>query len=257
MSDDLSDPRDEYEKTKKSIERLSTLARMTDSSERKAEIDREIDRLETYRERLEESFDFTAEDEAVKAEPGGVDGAGEASNYPVLESFRARYTNREELKWTKNPEIKDIGSYALFFEDEYLRLFDKRMLDLDHLSSRELETVYNLFGSLKRRIEIYARETEGIYEAQGADTLKKIKAKQVLFLEVFKFFKRIDGFTVELISDIEGQHHLCFNGNEKITFGPHERNRALSGKTVYAGLLAVHEFSRELMRYLDIPNFKK
>lgn len=259
MNDEVSDPKEEYLRTTKSIETLSRLVQLTSETKRKKYLQDEIERLTSYREQLLESFDIDTNEieleETLALEDSIVEDGGE--QYPVLLSIRERFAERARESGVKDPEIRNVLIYTLFFEEEYFPILDKKKLDLDHLTGLELETFFNLFNELKRRLEIFSSETEVIYEEQGAKTLKKLKAKQVLLVEVYKFFKRVRSFCTELIADIEGPEKLCFNGNASLRFTPHEMHLALSGSTVKEGLQTIRAMCEEVIDYLDIPSFKQ
>lgn len=259
MNDEVSDPKEEYLRTTKSIETLSRLVQLTSETKRKRYLQDEIDRLTSYRAQLLESFDIDTNEieleETLALEDSLVEDGGE--QYPVLLSIRERFAESAKEHGVKDPEIRNVLIYTLFFEEEYFPILDKKRLDLDHLTGLELESFFNLFNELKRRLEIFSSETEVIYEEQGAKTLKKLKAKQVLLVEVYKFFKRVRGFCTELIADIEGPEKLCFNGNAPLRFTPHEMHFALSGSTVKEGLQTIRAMCEEVIDYLDIPSFKQ
>jgi hypothetical protein len=255
MSEDVSDPKEEYSKTVKSIENLSALLRVTVEVKRRVYLEREIARLKNYAEQLDASFEMEseeAEETSAKHAPPRAE-----SITPILDSIRSRFRERSEVRATMYKDIKDIASYVLYFEEEFLQLFDRKRIDLDHLNAMELETFYNLFSNLKRQLEIFVHETESMYEEKGAKTLKKIKAKQALYVDIFKFFKKVDIFAQDMVADIEGDQKHCYNGNAIIAFTQHERGLSLYGKSVRAGLMKVDEFAREVMSYLDLPSFKK
>jgi len=249
MSDDLSDPKEEYLRTTKSIETLSRLVQLTSETKRKRYLQDEIERLTAYREQLAESFELDTEEieqEDVKAN-GAISEDDEASQYPMLHSIRARYAERAGEQELKDPEIRNVIIYALFFEEEYLPVLDKKKLDLDRVSGLEMESFFNLFNAMKRRLEIFTSETELIYEERGAKTLKKIKAKQVLLVEVYKFFKRIRTFCEELVDDIDGPQNLCFNGNTEMRFAGYENDLTLVGLTVREVLERIAAFCHEVI----------
>ncbi len=258
MSDDLSDPREEYERATKSLSTLKAMLRAAGEGKQRRYLEKEIERLTQFRDRLEASFELdpvegnAAESKASTASPKETGPA-----YPILESIRSRFKEYPQIVKSSDPEMRDVASYLFFFEEEYLPLFDKRKLDLDHVNGMELDAFYEPFAQIKRRIDIFTTETEAIYDEKGPKTLKKLKAKQGLLVEIYSFFHKLDAFSLRLIEDIEGDQHHCFNGNSKVHFGPHEQRLTLVGKTVRASLLAVDVFARELMEYLDIPSFKK
>lgn len=259
MADDLSDPKEEYLRTTKSIETLSRLVQLTSETRRKRYLQAEIDRLVDYRDQLAESFELDVQDielERDSANERAVEDEG-ATQFPILHAIRTPYAEKADERGVKDPEVRNIIIYTLFFEEEYFPIFDKKKLDLDHLTGIELESFFNLFNQLKRRLEIFATETEVIYEERGAKTLKKLKAKQVLLVEVYKFYKRIRAFCGQLLVDIAGPQKLCFNGTAEMEFTPHEQHLMLVGLTVKEALERLSAFCSEVIDYLDIPSFNQ
>lgn len=259
MSDDLSDPKEEYLRTTKSIETLSRLVELTSEARRRRFLQAEITRLVNYRDQLAESFELDIEDierERDSENERAVRDEG-ANHYPILHSIRDRYSEHADHLGAKDAEVRNITVYTLFFEDEYFPILDKRKIDIDHLSGLDLEAFFNLFNQLKRRLEIFSTETEVIYEERGAKTLKKIKAKQVLLVEVYKFFKRVRAFCLEMLEDIDGPQKLCFNGDSEIYFTPHEQHLLLVGMTVKEAIVQIADFCSEVIEYLDIPSFNQ
>jgi len=259
MSDDISDPKEEYLRTTKSIETLSRLVQLSNETKRKRYLQDEIERLTDYRERLAESFELDTREIELEKSIAEEENASKKKpeEYPVLNSIRPRYMPKIQDRRIRDGEIRNVTIYTIFFEDEYFPILAKKKLDLDHLTGLELETFFNLFNELNRRLEIFSSETEVIYEEQGVKQLKKLKAKQVILVEVYKFFKRVRDFCEELLSDIDGPEKLCFNGHAKIRFTPHEMHLQLSGSTVKQGLQQISAFCREVIDYLDIPSFKQ
>lgn len=259
MSDDISDPREEYLRTTNSIETLSRLAQLTSEAKRRRYLQDEIDRLTVYREQLAESFELDIEEiEQQKAQAGDPSQGEEAADqYPILYSIRNRYTVRAGERELKDPEIRNVIIYVRFFEEEYLPVLDKKKINLDRVSILEMESFFNLFNGLQRRLEIFTSETGVVYEQRGLKALQKIKAKQVLLVEVYKFFKRIRGFCEELLTDIDGPQTLCFNGDTPMWFASYESDLTLVGSTVRETLEKIAAFCHEVIEYLDIPSFKQ
>lgn len=258
MNDDLSDPRQEYERATKSLSTLRAMLKAAGEGKQKRYLEKEIDRLTLFREQLVASFEMDpVEGEGSQADAAAAQPKQTGPAYPILESIRERFKDYPQVAKSSDPEMRDVASYLFFFEEEYLPLYDKRKLDLDHVNGMELDTFYEPFAQIKRRIEIFTTETEAIYVEKGPKTLKRLKTKQGLLVEIFSFFHKLDKFSLSLIADIEGDQAHCFNGNTKVHFGPHEQRLTLVGKTVRASLLAVDAFAREIMDYLDIPTFKK
>lgn len=259
MNEEVSDPKEEYLRTTKSIETLSRLVQLTSETKRKRYLQDEIERLTSYREQLLESFQLDTNEieleETLAYEDSVVEDGG--SQYPILFSIRDRFASVADEQGVRDPEIRNVIIYSLFFEEQYFPILDKKKIDLDHLTGLELESFFNLFNELKRRLEIFTSETEVIYEERGAKTLKKIKAKQILLVEVYKFFKRVRSFCNELLIDIAGPEKLCFNGNTKMRFTPHEMALSLSGSTVKEALETIRGLCEEVIDYLDIPSFKQ
>ena len=257
MSDDVSDPREELDRAVKSISTLSAMLKVTVETKQRRYLEKEIERLQLFREQLLSSFELSPDDdpEGAAQKPSSPVEAG--PRFPTLESIGDRFKGYPELTKAKDPEMRKIAAYLLFFEIEYLPLYDKKKLDLDHLNGLELETFYDLFIQIKRRLEIFTTETEVIYEEKGLKQLKRLKAKQTLLTEIFKFFRKIDDFSLEIIADIEGDQVHCFNGNSKVRFGQFEQSLQLFGKSVRASLLTVHAFTEEIMSFIDLPSFKR
>ncbi len=253
MSDDVSDPQEEYAKTVKSLETLRRLLEITTDPKRKVYLEAQISRLTLYRERLEG---------VVEVEPAAPSADAPAAPKRVLtflSKISKRYERYDIVVASKDKEIQSVVTYMLFFEDEYLALFDKKRLDLDHMSLQELDGFYNLFNQAKRRMEIFCNETESLYdEAEGGGKLlKKLKAKQNLLVEVFRFFKRIERFTGEMIEDIDTTGRRCFNGAGVLAMSATGRRPALNGLTVRTALAQVNSYAREVIDFLDIPDFQR
>ena len=259
MSDDVSDPKEEYLRTTKSIETLSRLIQLSSEAKRRRYLQQEIERLTAYREQLAESFELDIQEIELEKTIADEESAESESpdEHPILSSIRERYAQRARDMRVRDAEIRNVIIYTFFFEDEYFPILDKKKINLDHLTGLELEAFFNLFNELHRRLEIFATETEVIYDERGAKTLKKLKAKQILLVEVYKFYKRVREFCDALLVDIAGPEKLCFNGNMKIPFTPHEMTLTLSGSTVKRALEQIRAFCHEVIDYLDIPSFKQ
>ena len=255
MSDELSDPGQEYEKTRKNIETLERLLALTAEPKRRAYIDSQLVKLRRFRDRLAASFDLGADaGDATAAEKRPKSERA----LPFLARIGSRFEDDGVVKASKDPEIRNLAIYLLFFEQEYLPLFDKKRLDLDHMSSLELDSFYNTFNQVKRRMEIFCNETEAIYDEKEAPRLlQRLKAKQILLVEVHKFFKRIRTFTSEMNEDIEGERRRCFNGDATLSLNSAAQKLELTGITVEVALARISHYAGEVIGYLDIPDFQR
>lgn len=257
MSDELSDPTQEYEKTKKNIETLERLLAITAEPKRRSYIDSQLAKLRSFRDRLVSSFDLGSEADA--GDPSAAEKKAQSERpLPFLARIGSRFEEVEMVKASKDPEIRNLANYLLFFEEEYLPLFDKKRLDLDHMSSLELDSFYNVFNQAKRRMEIFCNETEAIYDEKEAPRLlQRLKAKQTLLVEVHKLFKRVRTFTLEMIKDIEGEQRRCFNGDATLTLNSSVNKLELTGITVKVALSRISHYAGEIIGYLDIPDFQR
>jgi len=259
MSDELSDPTQEYGKTKKNIETLERLLAITADPKRRTYIDSQLSKLRQFRDRLEASFDLGPEAGTGSGDASSAEKKAKSERpLPFLARIGSRFEDDEMVSATKDPEIRNLANYLLFFEQEYLPLFDKKRLDLDHMSSLELDSFYNAFNQAKRRMEIFCNETEAIYdEKEGSKLLQRLKSKQSLLVEVHKFFKRIRTFSSEMVEDIEGERRRCFNGDATLSLNSAASRLELAGITVTVALSRISHYAAEVIGYLDIPDFQK
>lgn len=258
MTDDLSDPQEEFRKAEKNIETLERLLAVTPEPKRRRYLDSELAKLRTFRDRLAASFDLESGGSEGGKEEGKAAKRSERS-LPFLSRIGSRYDDNEVVAAAKDPEIQKLALYLIFFEEQYLPLFDKKRLDLDHMSSIELDGFYNAFNQAKRRMEIFCNETEAIYdEREGSKLLQRLKSKQILVVEIHKFFKRIRTFTEEMLEDINGEEpRHCFNGGETLSLDSPARRLELTGVTVKVALTRISHYAAEVIGYLDIPDFQR
>ncbi len=259
MSEDLGDPREEYKKTRKNMETLERLLALTAEPKRRSYIDAQLSKLRRMRDHLEAAFDLGGLREASDNEAASAQKQARSERpLPFLARIGDRFAESAIVEGSKDPEIKNLANYLLFFEEEYLPLFDKKHLDLDHMSSLELDAFYNAFNQAKRRMDIFCNETEAIYdEKEGPKLLQRLKAKQTVLVEVHKFFKRIRTFTDEMLKDIEGERRRCFNGDAILSLNSQAKKLELTGTTVTVALARIAHYAAEVIGYVDIPDFQR
>lgn len=245
-------PGDDGKLNKKIRNLESRLTRSTNEFAKKSLVD-ELGRLE--QERLHSDNLFTG-DEAEGAGPSeGEDGL------PILKRLQEQHP--EILKEHKQQvrEVQAIQLYLHHFDTEYIGLLNERKLRLDVKFSVERDGFYHAFSNLRRRADSYCVEASRIQSGEYAkayeeDILKRmVEMRHNLFIETNRFFRHMLRFTEDLLEDLEGEAILCQNGSETLDYTRLDRETELRGQTVQEGLQSIHDFSAEVVAYLNIPDF--
>lgn len=226
------------------------LNRTTNEFTRKSLVD-ELGRLE--QERLHGDNLFAADgDEQEEAA---------AENLPILAELRGRYEDFLKRNSRQLREVQDLLLYLHHFDTEFLGLLSERKLRLDVKFSVERDGFYNSFNRLSRQAETYCDEAERIQDgayakAHEEDILKRmVEMRYNLFIESNRFFRRVQSFSRNLLDDLAGEAIMCQNGDETLEYSDIDRETELRGKTVQEGLGHLNVFSKEVVAFLNVPDF--
>ncbi len=157
-------------------------------------------------------------------------------------------------------EIEKLGLYLRFFDQEFLRIFSGRRLRLDFQHSLERDGYYSRFQELARKLEDIVQE---IGRSNFATRAKKeldlrmriSRMNRALSVEADKYFNAVVRFVADLVEDLDSGGVKCLNGDEHIHFDKIEGKRFLEGETVHDALVKSREFSFEMLKFLNVPEF--
>jgi len=185
----------------------------------------------------------------------------EHENLPILVDLRERYENFLKRYTRQLREIRDLLLYLHHFDAEFLGLLSERKLRLDVKFSVERDGFYNSFNRLSRQAESYCEEAERIQDgayakAHEEDILKRmVEMRHNLFIEANRFFRRVQSFSRNLLDDLAGDAIMCQNGDERLEYSEIDHETELRGKTVQEGLDHLNVFSKEVVAFLNVPDF--
>ena len=181
---------------------------------------------------------------------------------PILSSIRSRYQQLSDKYRDQVREIRDLLIYMHYFEDEYLGLFHERKLRLDVKFSVERDGFYNQFNQLHRRALAYCDESNriqgGNYTKSYEDDIlrRMVEMRHGVYIEADRFFRQVQRFSADLLKDIRGEQILCQNADDPLEYSPLDREKELRDLTVGEGIARLNEISREIVDFLDVPDFQ-
>lgn len=254
MEDYKGDTSSRRRQVKKNIESLEGKLKQARNAFQMSSIADELSRLE--QERMH--FDTLFED--------GSDGTEEETpqeEYPILNTAWAHYANLVKQSHHLERDVRASILYMSYFEDEFLGMFTSRKLRLDVKFSVERDSFYDLFHQVNRSLDNYKTEadriSEGTYAKQyEGDVLKrKVEMRHAVLVEIDWFYRKANQFAMNLLEDIEGDGLFCQNPDEELNYTNIDKETVLRGKTVQNGIEELHEFAKEVIEYLEIPDFQQ
>jgi hypothetical protein len=247
-------PEEELIRINKLVRQFESVYRTTVDEGQKERVATELKKLKKYRQKLE-SFHVLEETEAEEQEE-----FEEYADYPFLKSLRARENADNPAESYSDPEVANLSRYICFFEEQILNLLSKTKLKLDFKFSMERDAFYHRVENLRRQLEEFVDDTSRIdgYEGPHGEEMRmrNFKKKRNLILEADRVFRRLLGFTADLLSDIEEDGMKCLNAEERINFDKIESNKYLQGLSVREALKRVNELCGEVVDYLNVPRIE-
>ncbi len=203
------------------------------------------------------------EQERLRSDNVFVDAEEEpGEELPILSRIRSKYQRLTELRRSQVREIRDLLVYMQYFEDEFLGLFHERKLRLDVKFSVERDGFYNQFNQLHRRALTYCDESDriqgGNYTKSYEDDIlrRMVEMRHGVYIEADRFFRQVLRFASDLLDDMHGEQILCQNSDDPLEYSAIDREQELRDLSVGEGIERLHEISREIVDFLDVPDFQ-
>jgi hypothetical protein len=254
-------PEEELKRLNRLIREFEGVFKSTRDPLQRERVSKELRKLKTYKERLESFHDI---DPTQLAEPARIDeleyfphlkealarrgGQGSALGKPVEEDYQDR-------------ELYHLALYLILFEGEFLSLLSETRLKMDFKHSLERDSFYHRFENLRLLLldvkEDASRMDEYLGRKHEEDLrLRAFKKKRNVILEADKFFRNLANFAGALNEDIVAGGAVCLNAADVLRFGRGQDKKLLEGLTVEQALARLHELGKEVVSYLDVPQFE-
>ena len=254
-------PEEELKRLYRLIREFEAVFKSTRDPLQRERVAKELRELKTYKERLESFHDI---DPSKLAEPERID---ELEYFPHLKEAVA-LSGREDSALGKpveedyqDRELYHLALYLSLFESEFLSLLSETRLKMDFKYSLERDSFYHRFENLRRLLLDIKEDTSRMDEYLGRKheedlRLRGFKKKRNIILEADKFFRNLANFAGSLTEDIVAGGSVCLNADDVLRFGRDQNKRLLEGLTVEQALARLHELGKEVVSYLDVPQFE-
>ena len=253
MNNFLEDPEKEYDKLLSSIATLKTILKGSANTSQNMPLIEKIQKLEKQKMQLEQVYSIK-QNESNEELP-------ESDTFPILSNIFTRFNKTEIAEKITDTEAKSLYIYLLHFDKEFLCFFNKKKMKLDVKYSIDRDGVYDQFTKLYRLFEDYAGENSRYQNDEYSkqmqnEFLQRIgKMKHSIFIQANTFFSQLYDFAEDLISDLGKDAILCLNGDEVLDFSGYTIKSFLNNLTVKNALIKLHEYSLEVVEYINIPDF--
>jgi hypothetical protein len=254
-------PEEELKRLNLLIRQFEAVFKSTRDPLQRDRVTRELRELKTYKERLESFHEI---DPTKVEESPQVD---ELESFPHLKealrlSARADSALGEPFKEDyQDREVYHLARYLVLFETEFLALLSETRLKLDFKHSLERDSFYHRFENLRRLLLDIREDTSRMDDYLGQKheedmRLRGFKKMRNTILEADKFFRDLARFTGGLTEDIAGSGSICLNASDVLRFEKIRGMRLLDGLTVKEALSQLHEVSKEVVTYLNVPQIE-
>jgi hypothetical protein len=245
-------PEKELKKIEDAIKHYSVILKTTVDPTQQRRVGKKLRELKTYRDKILSMFYIEDKEEGLQR----VLIKREEENF--LERLIAIRGEKTDI----DIEVYHLTLYMDFFYSEFLSIFSERKLKLDFKYSMDRDNFHQKYLTVKRRLDDYLQEAvrirEGAYTKEVEIDMRRrnIKIKRNLFIEAYRFFKNIQAFTLDLLTDLKSDGLKCLNGDDIISFELIEEKRYLEGFIVKEGLEELSQFTIEVLSYLNIPEIE-
>jgi len=252
----VDNPEEEFHKANAAIRKYEIILKSTADFDQQERVRAKLRSLRSFRDKLQHGFDLERRPEA-----NGQRKAGEAAGRPAGKYLGEVLASSRQEKIT-DTEVYYLSHYLDFFDRELLSIFSERQLRLDFQHSLERDSFYHRVQEIRRKVDDFKHELGRIHEGDHSRMeqiemrKRSMKMKRVLTVETSKVLKAVLNFAETLLEDIADEGLICLNGEEPLYFEEIEGRRYLEGKTVQEALTIIHEFCREVLDYLNIPEFR-
>lgn len=252
MSDEFINPEKEIKKLSNAIKQYMLILKTTVDPHQQSRARKKLKELKAYKEKILAAFEV--EESKINEEQGEK----KIEEDVFITRIKAKYPEKVNY----DLEVHELKLYLDFFYTEFLAIFSERKMKLDFKYSLDRDNFHQKFLGVKRHLDDYVQECirikNGIVKKEVELEMKRriIKIKRNLFIEAFKFFKAVQIFAEELTIDLDTQGLKCLNGEEIISFEFAEEKQYLEGYTVKEALEDLLVFTKEVLDFLNIPDFE-
>jgi hypothetical protein len=252
MSDEFINPQKELQKLTNAIKQYRLILKTTVDPHQQTRARKKLKELQAYKSRILAAFEV---DEMTAFEESGEKTIEEND---FITRIKAKYPEKVNY----DQEVHELKLYMDFFYKEFLAIFSERKMKLDFKYSLDRDNFHQKFLGVKRHLDDYIQECirikDGLLRKEMELEMKRrvIKIKRNLFIEAFRFFKAIQSFAEELIKDLNTQGLKCLNGEDIISFEFIEEKQYLEGYTVKEAFEDLLIFTKEILDFLNIPDFE-
>lgn len=252
-------PEEELKKLDHLIHQYESVYRTTKSSEQKERVERQLKELRSNRQMI---LDVNVINIEAMRQKDALAEFGHLRRLLDAESRRSVGERLEPLDadpTLAQEEIFNLMLYVRFFQSEFLPFLTEKRLKLDYKFSLERSGFYGKFKELERKLNNFREESIRLSSnSAGRKNEPEVrkrseKLKRQIKSDAATLFRAVEGFSQELIDDVQGDGVKCLNGKEEIAFENIEGKHLLEGMRVREALSVLMGLAAEVVAYLKVP----
>jgi len=248
-------PEEELKTLNRTIKQFEAVFKSTKDPTQRERVTRELNKLKTYKDKLESFHDF---DQSELEETPRVDEFDGFTYLKILLEKASKGKKAEGQNRYGDRELNYLDMYLVFFENEFLTILSETKLKLDFKHSLERDSFYHRFENLRRLFEDLHEDSSTIdlYAGQKHEEdmrKRSFKKKRNVIVDSDKFLRSVSLFSGNLVEDIEAGGLICLNADDVLHFDRIEGKRYFEGKQVKEALRELQIFTREVIEFLNIP----
>lgn len=239
---------------------LESVLRTSSSATQRGRVKKDIEQLRQKLGELYPGEDLQAVENAVGADLLGenVEEVKDFSSYETLkhveiESFSTYRDDRE---------TNEAASIMIYFEERIWGVISDQHTKLDFSNSGERDTLFRKLDQCTRSFKIFRQTIEDINKTKSNDyvsqlNLMRVKQGRLFLYDIHDFFKSVQKFLTNLISESEFGGSMILNPGDAIEYADYEKYATFQGTTVINALKFMKQFVTEALEVIRVPEIKK
>ena len=251
-------PEEELKALNRTIRQFESVYKSTGDPSQKARVNKELNKLRTYREKLKSFHEFDPEVLSEPPHPDEWEGLAYLKTILERTGKKSSANNHVYEDGFDDRELHYLFLYLDFFEEEFLSILSETKLKLDFKHSLERDSFYHRFENLRRVMDNVHEDssTVDLYSGQQHEEdmrKRSFKTKRNVIVEADKFLRSVVRFAGALVEDIEAGGLTCLNADDRLRFDKIEGKRFFEGRGVAEALVELKAFAREVIEFLNVP----
>jgi hypothetical protein len=244
----------------KTIRMLEGVLKTTPNAVQRGRVKKEIDQLRKKLSDMYPGEDIKAVEDAVErdflAQP--IETPKDFSEFETLKAVEIQHFS----PYKDDREINEAASLIVYFEERLWGAISDQHTKLDFSNASERDTLYRKLDQCVRSFKIFRQTLDDLEKTKSGEyvsqlNLMRAKQARVLLFDIHDFFKSVNKFLTNLISETEYGGAMILNPNETMVYADYEKYATFQGMTVLAALKYMKQFVGEALQVIRVPEIKK